>query len=446
LIGQRYWGRPGSDSVTRTQTTTLHGTRRRGEPQLVSPSEVLGLDEELPQTVEALREEAILVCEQLVRDFPQRPEAHSVMALTNMRFGQTAEAVKIWEECLQRAPEFSPAYLGLGTVAALKEDFDNAVSYLRTALELNPELAGAYSQLTEVLLQQGKADEALAVAREHVRRFPASRESHYWLGQTHLELERYEDAKRNHEAAVKIDSELSSCYYSLAIACMRLGERDQAIAYHQKFAMLKEKDLREERGRDRQYRDFPAQQEVVANVYMSAGDVCLNVGDPRKAEAHWLRGAEVAPANTACREALVSLYERQERMDAALRLLAELVSLRPEHVAYRTRAGGFYARLGEAESAEAAFRQAIEQDSEAAEAYLGLVALHLESGWDVPDAVVLAERAVALAPSAQAYLQLSAARQEIGDRSGSVTAVEKAIQLDPGNTQLRELLEQLRRN
>ena len=388
----------------------------------------------------------MLACDHLVRDYPQRPEAHSVMALTNMRFGLTAEAVETWEECLQLAPTFSPAHLGLGTVAALKGDYENAVSYLRTALALNPELAGAYAQLTEVLLQQGKAEEAIEVAREHVRRFPKSRESHYWLGQTYLELGQYNDARVSHEAAIEIDSELSSSYYSLAIACMRLGEPDRAIAYRQKFATLKETDLQEERGRARQYHDLPAQQEVVANVYMSAGDVCLNQEDQRKAEAYWLRGAEIAPANTACREALVGLYERQERPVAAIHVLMELMALRSEHVAYRIQAGKHYARLGNARAAEATFRQAIQQDPKAAEAYLGLVALQLESGWDVPDAVALAERAAALAPSPQSYLLLSATCQENGDRSGALRAIEKASQLDPGNSQLRELLEQQRRN
>ncbi len=427
-------------------SATFADVRPPGDPPLRSPATALGIDESIPQTVEALKGEAVKVCELLVLDFPHRPEAHSVMALTNMRVGLTAEAVETWDKCLRLAPNFSPAHLGLGTVAALKGDHENAERRLRKALALNPELAGAYAQLTEVLLQQGEVEEALDVAREHVRRFPESRESHYWLGQVCLELGQYEDAKISHAAALEIDSGLSSSYYSLAIACMRLGEQDQAIAYRQKFAARKEEELQEERGRDRLYHDVVAQREAVANVYMSAGDVCLHQADQVRAEAHWLRGAQIEPTNTACREALVRLYQRQERFGAAIQVLMELVALQPECVTYRIQVGRHHTQLGNARAAAEAFRQAIQQDSAVADAYLGLVTLQLKFGWSVPDAVALAERAVTLAPSPQSYMMLSAARQETGDPAGALDAIEKASQLDPGNLQLRELLEQQRPN
>ena len=287
------------------------------EPPPPVPAAVLGLSTELPQTVATLKAEVLQVCQQLVDDLPQQPESHAVRALFLKRFGNTAEAVQCWRKCLELNSKFSPAYFGIGAVAAEKADYDGAVESLSQALKLNPDLAGAYTALTEACLQQGEAERALAVAREHVRRFPQSRESHYWLGQTYLELKRYEDAKQSHAVAIRIDPQLTPAYHSLAVACTALGERDQASVYRRQFATLKQTDMQQDRGRNKLYRDLAAQQEVAAGALLSAGNVYLRFREPRKAEACWLRGASLAAQETGCRESLVSLYETQDRPRAA---------------------------------------------------------------------------------------------------------------------------------
>ena len=110
---------------------------------------------------------------------------------------------------------------------------------MRKAIELNPELEQAYRQFIETLLRQGETEEALAVARECVRRFPGVCENQYWLGQACLQLGDYADAIRSHEEAVRINPEWITSYYSLAIAYARLGQDDKAARSRERFATLK---------------------------------------------------------------------------------------------------------------------------------------------------------------------------------------------------------------
>ena len=113
-------------------------------------------------------------------------------------------------------------------VAADKGENRQAIDALRRAIELNPSLEEGYAKLIEILLRENRGAESLVIGREFVRRFPESREAHYWLGQTYLQLERYEEAVAAHEAVLEHHPDWTLSYYSLSVAHARLGNRDAA--------------------------------------------------------------------------------------------------------------------------------------------------------------------------------------------------------------------------
>jgi len=413
---------------------------------VASAAELLQLPADLPQTVDALKEEAMQACERLVADLPDRPESHAVMALTYKRFGRTADAVECWERSLQLNPDFSPAYFGQASVAADKAEYDKAVALLRKAIRLNPRLPGAHNLLTEVLLDQGNAEEALSVALEHRRLFPESHEGRFWLGQAYLQRKDYEKARRSHEEVLEIAPDFTLSHHSLAIILARLGEKEKAQEHRQKFASLKQTDLQAERGRNKHFRDLAYQRHTVASTHVCAGNVHLTVGSVRKAEAHWVRAAGIDPKDTACREALATLYERQNRLSDALSVSEELVAIEPENADYYTDAASLHARLNQFDAAEAAFRQAIEIAPERAAGYLGLVKLYFESDRNLSEAAKLASKGVELEPSARNYVLLSAVLEQHGDRTGALAAAERAIELEPDSAAPRQIYELLKKS
>jgi cytochrome c-type biogenesis protein CcmH/NrfG len=61
----------------------------------------------------------------------------------------------------------------------------------------------------------------------------------------------------------------------------------------------------------------------------------------------------------------------------------------------------------------------------------------------LPEAVTLAESAVQLAPLAQNYELLCQAHAKDGDIASASAALQKAIELDPGNPEYEKMLQQL---
>lgn len=425
----------------------LERPRPLSRPNRLSPeaaAEFLGLPTDVPDSVEALKAESMRTCKRLVEDLPDRPEAYAVMALTHKRFGDTTQAVECWQRSLELDPEFSPAFFGQASVAAEKAEYGEAAALLRKTISLNPRLHGAHNLLVEVLLDQGKAEEALSVGLEHRHLFPQSHEGHFWLGQAYLQLKDYENARKSHEEVLLLAPGFTLSHHSLATICIRLGDRESARQHRQQFARLKETDLQKERGRNKHFRDLPYQRSTAANTHLCAGNVHLAVGSVRKAEAHWLRASVIDPTDASCREALAMLYEQQNRLSDAVSVREQLVAIEPEQADWHNNLASLHARLEHFEAAEAAFRRAIEIAPEQVEAYLGLAKLYFAADRNIAEAARLASTAVELEPSARNYVLFSAVLDRKGNAAGALVAAEKAVKLDPHGEEPRQVYELLK--
>lgn len=433
--GSTFWISSQKDESTFTHPTP--------EPPPIDAARVLGVCETIPEDVEGLRGEVMAVCEMLRRDLPDRPETHSMIALTHYWYGVKDEAFAEWQQALQLKGDFSPAHLGLGLVAADNGRDKEAITALRRTIELNPSTEEAYAKLVEVLLRENEADEALKVGQEFARRFPENRKATYWLGQCYLQLERYEDAANAHEAVIRNHPDLTPSYYSLAVALARLGRRDEAAKARVKFAELKERDLAKQREENRTYVDTQRQKEILAETHLSAGNVYLHNGNLTKAEAHWLRGAQVRSEEIGCRKALAEFYQSQERWRSLAKVASEWTTLSAGDRDAWLQLATAHAHLGESEEAEMAYRRAISLAPDSALAYLGLLRFSLQANRELPDAAALARKAVVLAPSPDSYLLMSAVLDLAGDRAGALAATEEALRLAPNHPQLQQVYREL---
>ncbi len=122
------------------------------------------------------------------------------MAITLMRLGQTDPAVEAWRECLKLDRDFVPgALLGLGKIAADRAEYDEAADYVWKSVERAADPTSAYSLLLEILLQQGKTDEALRIARRMSPGHPIRPRPISGWGRW-LEMQRYDESQRSRQA------------------------------------------------------------------------------------------------------------------------------------------------------------------------------------------------------------------------------------------------------
>ncbi len=410
----------------------------------INAAATLGFPEDVPQTVEGYHDEILAVGRFLVEALPEHAEAHTQMALACLATGKEAEALESWKRALKCNPDYATAHLGAATLYADRGDDEQAVASLRIAIDADAKLEQAYQQLCEILLRQGKIDEARPVAEECVRRFPATPRNHFWLGQAYLECGMYAEARRSHEQAVRLDPTCTESYYSLSLACVRLGDKEQALEYRQKFATLKASDREADRAVNKAYDDPAERRAATVKRHVLAGSLMLQRDQPREAEAHWLRAGAIDTSDVATREALAKLYEQQGRAGAEVQLLNELIELEPENVDHLLRKGQLLYQLESWPDAEQAFEQVVALSPDSVDAHGRLAQIHLRRGLKLEKAVQHAEEAARLSPSCATLALVGAIREQLGDHRGARTALEEALRLDPGNTEVRQVYEQLR--
>ncbi len=430
-----------------------HGRPRNGAADVqpvplgappVDPIAVLRLPRKLPPTVDGYKTELRFIGKRLLESLPDRPEAHVQMALIWLDLGQDQKALDSWRDVLTLAPTFALAHLGIGTILADRGENDKAIGPLRAAIKLQPALENTYRLLTEVLLRQGKADEALTVAQACVQRFPSVCDNQFWLGQCYLQLKDYQQARRCHEEAVRLDPSWTLSYYPLALACARLGKTEDAARYRARFAALKAGDLQADREQTKAYDDLSVQRKVLVKRHFVAGSLQLRFGNPRRAEAHWLRAAAIAPDDTISRKALVALYQQQSRVGGELRILVDLIRLEPDNPSYPLRKGRLLSLRAEWHAAESTLAGVVQRWPDSAEAHLRLAQLYLRSGADWTAAETHAEKAVSLRKSSGSLQLLAAIRAQRGDLPGARSALRQARNIDPENQEVQHAYEQLR--
>jgi tetratricopeptide (TPR) repeat protein len=110
------------------------------------------------------------------------------------RQGKLDAAIQEFRKATESDPNLPEAFLDLGAVLQETHDYPGAITALKHALELNPELDATHLQLGYALLEQGYAGEAIP----HLERVHAVEA----LGIALLETGRYEEAIANLSAAL----------------------------------------------------------------------------------------------------------------------------------------------------------------------------------------------------------------------------------------------------
>ncbi|MDP6544828.1 MAG: tetratricopeptide repeat protein [Phycisphaerae bacterium] len=288
-------------------------------------------------TVESLRKEAMGVMTRLVKDFPKDVEALGLMGNMYVARGNTAEAIKCWEKCIELAPRRIDGYSCLIRLALDKGQCAQAEALARRALAVDPKAPIVYGQLGRALIGLGRPKEAVAALRQDVKISPRASVSHFYLAQAHQQLGQYDKAKDSYMTAMRIDPEYAEACYGIALASARLGQEEDAAKYREKFEEIK----------TRKWKSLPSVEDVtnrqealetlrraVAHTHTNAGMICFDNGHFAVAEKHWQRAALLDPNDTVCRSELLGLYGRDGRNDRAMEVCEQLCRINPKNPKY----------------------------------------------------------------------------------------------------------------
>ncbi len=395
------------------------------------------------EAVSSAKREALSLAREMRRRFPHDAEALCIFGLIESRFGDRRRGVEAWKQALRLAPDYADAWYALGEESRLRGDFEEAVGYFRKAVDTGKADGRVFLSLAGLLIQEGRAGEALPYVEQYLEIFPQSVEGWYRLGQALRIQDRLPEAKQAWLRALQLDPERKAVLYALAEVCEKLGQHGEAERFRREFARLEARDRLNPEHRRTWYDDLAAAREGLAAAHLAVAKFLAVREHWELAQDHYRRAAEVDPRNVPARVALLEFAAENSRWDEALRWLEELSALQPKEVEWCLRQGAVMIHLGRLDDAQRAFEKATQLAPHRPEGYVGLAQLAIYHGRDLSAARQWARRAVECAPSAANYHLLAIVCERQGDLEAAVAAAKRAAQLEPFQPQFRETLTRL---
>jgi len=105
----------------------------------------------------------------------------------------------------------------------------------RQAIELDPWLAIAYTNLGNICFRRDEEDAAVALYRKALQIDAAQPEAQYNLGYVMLERGHADDAIGFFNGAIKSDPRFADAYFNLAMAYEQLGDTSEAKGYWKRY-------------------------------------------------------------------------------------------------------------------------------------------------------------------------------------------------------------------
>ncbi len=131
--------------------------------------------------------------------------------------GKLQEAVLYLRKAIEIKPDLAEAYSNLGGILRDIDKFQEAELLTRKAIQLKPELADAHSNLGTILKGLGKLKEAELSQRKALELEPSLLEAHYNLGLVLQALGKLQEAKLSTLKAIEINPNLAKAYFVLSI-------------------------------------------------------------------------------------------------------------------------------------------------------------------------------------------------------------------------------------
>ena len=112
---------------------------------------------------------------------------------------------------------------------ANRHDYEKALEEYRTALKLNPDVAGVQFAVGRILWKMNRFEEAVPYLQRELARNANHGLANFYLGNTFLRQGDAEKALSHLDAAIKAQPAFGEAYRSLGRALVALGRHDEAI-------------------------------------------------------------------------------------------------------------------------------------------------------------------------------------------------------------------------
>jgi predicted CXXCH cytochrome family protein len=312
-------------------------TSYQGEAVLYYPAKLpSNADNDLTVAVAQVRDQSNLkngvplLRAQITKYQPTRPGYYAELAEAYINTGDTASAIRSFEEASRLEPDSAPRLIQWGDALMQARQWTLAETKLRRATELAPGDPRAWGRLGWDLWQQDKATEAKAAIGKALALDPEIADVHNNLGLILWGTGDRAQAEKEFREALRIQPGVAEWRLNFGRTLATLGRADEALFQMKQGVTFKPDyvDARVDYARLLTDTNQPRQAELQAEAAVEA--------DPKRADAHELLG---------------TLLAGRGNLDGAVRELQAAVQLQPAFARAQFELGALLARRGDSAGA-----------------------------------------------------------------------------------------------
>ena len=215
-----------------------------------------------------------------------------------------SRAIEQYREIHRLDPTDAESALWLARLYRLKNEHDKAEEVLRSILKNDPENEAAVEQLTQLLMDEGKAPEAVSLL-EGITAHSPSPVLLDLLGDAHTQAHELAKAEQAYRKAAELDPSELSHQRGLGQTLLAEEKYSEALSVYRKLSDLVPDD---------------------ADVYLRIAQIYRELHQLNKAEEILLKARQYAPGSLEVMYNEAMLYQAQGRYQDAIRVLSDAVT------------------------------------------------------------------------------------------------------------------------
>ena len=341
--------------------------------------------------------------------------------------------------------------------------YRDEITFFSHVVSLNPAARDAYLNLGGALFEAGRFDEALTASRLAVKHRPNSSTAHTNVGRGLLERGQIDEAQRHLRRALEIDPRNSSARQNMAEALRRSNRHEEAVEAYRRVLRLKPGNELAYGGMGAALFELKRYPEAVAalekalslkprspragSMHLFLGRAAKAQGQLGKAERHIRRAITMLPKDPAALMEMANLRRSQKRYQEAARHLRQARKVSPDDPRLLHTIAETLRKQGQPKDAIESYRAALDADPEFAPAHAGLGIALFDSRRhaEAIEAMARALRLQADLPVAgKLRVFMGRAHQALGQSEEAAEQHERALSIDPRNTEALDHLAMMR--
>lgn len=409
---------------------------------------------------------------------PSSPGLHLTLAQFYADIGNTANADEVFQHAIKTFPSHAAGRLAYARFLIVQGNADGAADQYRAVLKGHPRDTVAKKQLTALLLDQQRLDDARPLVDELTADRRGDPDVLHLSARLMIADKDYESAVSALQSALRADPDHAAAHQTLGFVFAKRGDIQQAkselsaavqaqpTAWDARLALASlhlrsnAPDLALEQARavlvavpkhplalqlagdalaaKGNHREAMAEYDALVAVapenyagYFRKAIVYRAMAKPSEAETQFRAALERAPGSPDVVEQLVALLVQRQEHAQAIALLKDQIAKNDHLGAFHYMLGTVYAAIDRRPDAEAEFKRAIELDKSLLAAYEALAQLYARG--QNPDQVIAQYRAMVEAAPAKAspHLLLGMAYEAQQRYDDAMAEYREALRLDP---------------